>query len=63
MARLTFEAARENLGELIEQSVSGQELIGRGRSRDIQLVVQLDVSSSVPRLVGGAFCQSGDRPY
>lgn len=63
LARLVFEAAGEHLGELIEQSVSGQEFIGRGRLRDIQLAVQLDVSSSVPRLVGGAFCQSGDRPY
>jgi 2-phosphosulfolactate phosphatase len=50
-----FEAARHTLSELLRQCGSGQELIERGRERDLVLAAELDVSENTPLLREGAY--------
>jgi 2-phosphosulfolactate phosphatase len=50
-----FEAARGSLAERLRASASGRELIDRGFGVDVDVAAELDVSSVVPVLAGGAF--------
>ncbi len=55
LARLGFIAARERLEWYLENSLSGQELIERGRREDIRLAGAWNVSDCAPLLREGAF--------
>jgi 2-phosphosulfolactate phosphatase len=50
-----FLASRVRLPQLLNASVSGRELLKRGRDQDIALAAGLDAGSAVPALVAGAF--------
>lgn len=56
-ALAAFERVKPDLKTVMQQCSSGKELAARGFSADVNLAAQLDVSSCVPRLVNGAFCQ------
>lgn len=55
VAALAFEAAKENLAELLAGSVSGRELAHAGVPTDVELAGDLDRSDVVPVLVDGVF--------
>lgn len=55
IARSAFLDASGKLSDLIERSVSGQELINRGYPGDVALAVKLNESASAPRLIDGAY--------
>lgn len=55
VARDAFRSAREDVERLIRASVSGRELIDRGFADDVDIAVELEVSHSAPRLIGGAY--------
>jgi 2-phosphosulfolactate phosphatase len=57
LARIAFEAARPDIGHLVRNSLSGQELIARGLERDVEMALDLDVSDGAPLLVDGAYRQ------
>lgn len=57
-----FQQARPILGESLRQCSSGRELLERGFSEDVRLASELDVSDSVPALVGDAFVEAKDQP-
>lgn len=48
LARKSFNSHKSDLAELIRACQSGQELIQRGFPQDVELAVQLNVSSVVP---------------
>ncbi|WP_419898993.1 2-phosphosulfolactate phosphatase [Roseomonas sp. USHLN139] len=60
LARDGFEAAAPALGRLLEDCVSGQELIGRGFAGDVALAAALAVSTATPWLRDGAFRPAPD---
>lgn len=55
VAYRAFRGAADDLSDLIHHSVSGQELIGRGYAGDVAIATGLNESSTVPRLVAGAY--------
>jgi 2-phosphosulfolactate phosphatase len=59
LARDAFRKDRSKLATLIRESKSGQELIGRGFARDVELAVELDISRAAPRLSDGRYAMSG----
>lgn len=50
-----FRAVKRNLSARLKTCSSGLELLARGYGDDLNLIGQLNASSSVPRLVDGAF--------
>lgn len=54
-----FRFFREGLAQTLRDSPSGKELIGRGCGLDIDLAVELEVSTTVPRLIDRAFVSAG----
>jgi 2-phosphosulfolactate phosphatase len=52
-----FLDAAGDLPRLLAGCVSGRELAARGLAADLALAAELDVSTAVPRLHGGAFAQ------
>ncbi|HEX8847255.1 MAG TPA: 2-phosphosulfolactate phosphatase [Pyrinomonadaceae bacterium] len=54
-ALAVFEDARPTLFERLKRCGSGKEKLERNEENDIRLAAELDVSSSVPVLLGGAF--------
>ncbi|MBD2089131.1 2-phosphosulfolactate phosphatase [Microcoleus sp. FACHB-1515] len=55
VAAIAYQGVQSNLGNLLKQCGSGQELIARGFASDVELATQLDVSDCVPMLVDGAY--------
>ena len=55
LAVACFERFRSHLGEALHQASSGKELIERGFVQDVDLAAELDVSTTVPQLVGRCF--------
>lgn len=55
LAVAAFERFREDLAGTLYRASSGKELIERGFASDVDLAAELNVSSSVPRLVDSAF--------
>ena len=55
VARDAFRSARGDLADIIRGSMSGRELIGRGYAGDVELALQYDVSTAIPRLIDGVF--------
>jgi 2-phosphosulfolactate phosphatase len=55
MSIAAFESVGRLCGPVIEGSISGKELIGRGFGEDIALAVELDASITAPRLQDGGF--------
>jgi len=54
LAALTYRSAvAEGLARLVRDCASGRELAAIGFRDDVELAVQLDVSSAVPMLIGG----------
>lgn len=58
-ARAAFRDAADDLPEVLSQCASGRELTGKGRQADIAYAAQLNVSTTVPVLTGGAFRSPG----
>ena len=56
-----FEQSRNDLQRALADSVSGRELIELGYARDVELASELDVSGTVPRLVGEMFASTAAR--
>ena len=54
-AAAAFEGAQNGLQAALTACPSGQELVERGLEADVELASQLDVSTTVPRLVAGSF--------
>jgi 2-phosphosulfolactate phosphatase len=50
-----FERFHQDLSRTLRESGSGQELMERGFGADVELAAQLNVSSTVPRLIDRAF--------
>ena len=57
MAEAVFLHFAPHLSACLQQCSSGQELIGRGFARDVELAAALDQSTCVPILHGGAYVQ------
>ena len=57
LAALGFDRLRDCLGESLRHCSSGKELIDRGCGLDVDLAVELNVSSNVARLIDRAFCR------
>ncbi len=55
IARDAFRSAGNELAGLVQDSVSGRELMGWGYSDDVELAVQTATSACVPILTEGAF--------
>lgn len=55
VAREVFCGVRPRLGELLRGCVSGQELIDQGYAQDVEVAVELNVSTAAPLLVNGAY--------
>ncbi|MSP14629.1 MAG: hypothetical protein EXR62_16940 [Chloroflexi bacterium] len=55
VAEMAFQGSRGKLREIITACSSGKELLGRGRVQDVAIAAELNVSKSVPILVGGAY--------
>lgn len=55
IARDSFRSAHASLAETIRDCLSGRELIDKGFPQDVELAVQLDVSSTAPILRDGAY--------
>lgn len=60
VARSTYLHLADRIGELIQLSISGRELISMGFERDVDLACEVNVSHSAPILKDGAFCSSCD---
>lgn len=58
IARDAFRAAATDLPDLIRSSLSGQELIRRGFGEDVELALQLSVSTTAPIMRTGAYCDA-----
>lgn len=50
-----FQAVQGDVGRLVHQCGSGQELIARGFAKDVQLAAALNVSRCAPQLIEGAY--------
>ncbi|HYM19901.1 MAG TPA: 2-phosphosulfolactate phosphatase [Candidatus Kapabacteria bacterium] len=50
MAKNAFTSSRENLFEILFNSISGRELIERGYEEDVRIASELNISNSVPQL-------------
>jgi 2-phosphosulfolactate phosphatase len=50
-----FRDAQDEIPEIVRQCASGLELAVKGREADVGYAAQLDVSTVVPVLTGGAF--------
>jgi 2-phosphosulfolactate phosphatase len=59
LACRSFESSKDHLNGLLENSLSGRELIERNRIGDIHLAAQMDSSRSIPWLVDGSFQEAG----
>lgn len=57
-AKIVFESNADTIESVLLQSVSGQELIGRGYKGDVSIAAKVNVSDVAPRLIKGAFVQS-----
>ena len=55
VARDAFASAKAALEQTIRQSISGRELIDAGFAQDVELAIELDVSSAAPRLRDGNY--------
>lgn len=55
IARDAYRSAGDDVPRLIRLSASGRELVDGGSSGDVDLAVELGISSSVPILVDGAY--------
>lgn len=55
VALAAFRYVKADLFVVLRQCASGRELIERGFAEDVELAAQLDASSAVPLLVGGAY--------
>lgn len=55
VVRDTFRSAGEGLASLIRASVSGQKLIGRGYSGDVDVALELGASKCAPLLTKGVY--------
>lgn len=55
VARDAFRSAGPELPRLVRASTSGCELVDRGFHRDVEIALELDVSSCAPLLVEGAY--------
>lgn len=55
LAVACFERFRSDLPAALCQASSGKELIERGFARDVDLAAELDVSTTVPQLIGRCF--------
>lgn len=55
LAVAAYRGVRQSLECLVKQCGSGQELIERGFEQDIDLALEINVSSCVPTLVNGAY--------
>lgn len=60
LARDAFLRQSENIGAILQGSVSGRELIDQGWSDDVTLASQTGASESVPMLQAGAYRNLGD---
>jgi 2-phosphosulfolactate phosphatase len=58
LASRAFKSSIEGLRDLLLRSISGQELIERGRVRDVHLAAELNISTAAPRLIERAYVQS-----
>jgi 2-phosphosulfolactate phosphatase len=56
-----FQGARDGLAATLRECASGRELIGRGRSQDVDLSATLNASECAPQLQDGAFHSSISR--
>jgi 2-phosphosulfolactate phosphatase len=54
-AREAFSGVRPRLGEFLRGCISGQELINRGYAQDVEVAIELNVSTAAPLLVNGAY--------
>jgi 2-phosphosulfolactate phosphatase len=54
-----FRDAEDEIPEIVRQCASGLELAVKNREADVEYAAQLDVSTVVPVLTGGAFGQNG----
>ena len=54
-AARAFEQFRDHVREVLAKSVSGRELIEQGFPEDVDLASEVDISATVPRLVGWSF--------
>jgi 2-phosphosulfolactate phosphatase len=55
LASRSYQSALPDLDSLLRGCSSGQELIAKGRLRDVQLAALVNVSETAPRLVDGAY--------
>jgi 2-phosphosulfolactate phosphatase len=55
VARDAFRSAGDDLAALIRHSLSGRELIDVGFAQDVELAIQIDVSTTAPRLRDGVY--------
>jgi len=55
VAREAFRSAADDLAPLIRTSISGRELVDRGYSGDVEIALQLEVSTCVPLLIEEAY--------
>ncbi len=55
LAVRAFESVRDDLEGVLQGCLSGQELVAKGRLRDVQLAAELNVSRCAPRKIDGAF--------
>lgn len=55
VARDAFRAAGSDLRSLIQDSLSGRELIARGFPSDVEIATEIGVSAIAPHLVDGAY--------
>jgi 2-phosphosulfolactate phosphatase len=59
-AQAVYRAMKDRCPESIHACASGQELIAAGYADDVAYAVAENVSRTVPRLVDGAYRDSGD---
>jgi len=55
IARDAYRSAGDDVPRLIRLSTSGRELVDAGFSSDIDLALELGISSTVPILIDGAY--------
>jgi 2-phosphosulfolactate phosphatase len=55
IARQAFRSARPELADLLRGCASGRELIDRGYPHDVEAAIELNVSTTAPLLVDGAY--------
>ena len=55
LAARSFKSALPDLDALLRGCISGQEILAKGRLRDVELAAQLNVSETAAMLVDGAY--------